>query len=242
MRYIKFILCIVLVVFFCSKAIAVSFSEFQNYLSETYLKPFSKDLGAILGGGFYTGSNCGFPGFDVSAKFILIDKPIAEDRILPQNQSFGLPYIQAEVGLPLGLGVMARGFSFSVDAKSFSVIGAGLKYKFLEDVVAIPAVSGFVTYNFVAGFPDFDASTFSLNVLVSKGFSPLPLSVYAVGGLDFTNITSKIAGFLDVKGSDSGYRINTGVRFSPFPLFYVVGDIGFVNGSTNYNAGAGISF
>jgi hypothetical protein len=240
--FVQIFITLMFFVFLSSNVIAISFSEFQNYVSETYLKPFSKDLGAVLGGGMYTGSNCNFPGFDVSFKFVLVDKPVAEDRILPSNQYFGLPYIQVEAGLPFNINIMGRGFSFSVDNNNFSVVGVGLKYKFLEDTVATPSVATFITYNFVTGWVDFDANTLSANILVSKSLSPLPILVYGVGGLDFTTVTSKIAGYLDVKGSDMGYRMNGGVRFSPFPLFYIIADIGFVNGSTGYNLGAGISF
>ena len=221
---------------------AVSFADFKTYLSETFLNPFAKDLGSLLGGGTFDGTDCGFPGVDVNFKFVMIDKPSVEDLILPQNTLVGIPYGQVEVGLPMGIGVLARGFSLSIDSNNVAILGFGAKYKIVEESPVLPAIAVYGTYNFLSNFPDFDASTISINIAVSKGFSPLPVGVYAVAGVDFTTVQSKVAGFTDVKGTATGYRANAGIRISPLPLFYLNGDIGFANGSTSYNAGAGLGF
>lgn len=220
-----------------SNLYGISFDDYKTHVSKVYLDPFAKDLGIVLGGGTFSGSNCGFPGLDVSVKFIIVSAPSADDLILPQNTLFFLPYAQVEVGLPFSTNLMARGFMYS----NFTVLGFGIKYKFVEETVAIPGISIFVTYNFITGYADFDANTLSFNGSISKGFSPLPVSVYATGGVDFTNINTKIAGFTDIKGAATGYRVNTGVRFSPFPLVYINADIGILS-PTSYNLGLGISF
>ena len=94
-----------------SSAFGVSFSDFSLYQTDALLNPFAKDLGACLGGGFINGNNPGFPGLDVSGKFVLLDKPSADNVILPANTLIGLPYAQVEVGLPMDFSVIARGMA-----------------------------------------------------------------------------------------------------------------------------------
>ena len=227
-----------------SSMLGVSFTDFllPSNQTETVLNPFAKDLGACLGGGFISGNNPGFPGVDISGKFILLDKPSADNIILPANTLIGLPYAQVEVGLPMDFTVVARGMTLPIDGTSIVLVGGGIKYKLLNDSLALPGIAVLATYSTLTGVPSFDASTISLNLSISKGFSPLPLTVFVYGGMDITNVSSKVLGFTTLKGTATTYRVNAGARFSPLPLLYIYADTGLFAVNTNYNIGAGISF
>ncbi|OGF44932.1 MAG: hypothetical protein A2452_03550 [Candidatus Firestonebacteria bacterium RIFOXYC2_FULL_39_67] len=234
--------CFVFLIVFASNMFGVSFADFNLYQSDVLLNPFARDLGSCLGGGYFSGNNPGFPGVDVNAKFVILDKPSADNIILPANTLIGLPYVQAEIGLPMDFSIVARGMTLTIDGASIVLIGGGIKYKLLNDSLAMPGIAVLATYGTISGVPSFDASTISFNVSISKSLSPLPLAVFIYGGMDMSNVSSKVPGFTSIKGTATNYRVNAGARFSPLPLFYISGDMSLFAEITNYNIGAGISF
>ncbi len=227
-----------------SSVYGVSFNDFLLVANQknTILNAFAKDVGSLLGGGFINGNNPGFPGLDISGKFVMLDKPTAGDVILPANTLLGLPYAQVEVGLPMDLSVVARGMTLPIDSNSVVLFGGGVKYKLLNDSIALPGVAVLATYSGISGVPSFDASVYSLNISISKSLSPVPLTIFVYAGMDVTSVSSKVPGFTTLKGNDTSYRVNAGARFSPLPLVYVEADMGFFAANTNYNIAAGLSF
>ncbi|MDO8735426.1 MAG: hypothetical protein Q7K21_09770, partial [Elusimicrobiota bacterium] len=100
----------------CFSVLSFSFSEtldfdqLKTYLEDTYLEPMAKDIGSVLAGNmFHSGRNLGLPGFDVGFGLALSTKPNKDNKILresfgtqnnPKDVMFGLPFIQASIGLP----------------------------------------------------------------------------------------------------------------------------------------------
>lgn len=238
----KILTLIVLALVMSSNMPGVTFSDFSTFQTETALNPFAKDLGACLGGGFFSGNNPGFPGVDISGKFVMLANASTDDPIIPANTLIALPYAQAEVGLPMDIVLIARGMALTVDGTSILLVGGGVKYKLLNDAAILPGIAAFATYNMISGIADFDASTISFNLAISKSLSPLPVALFIYGGMDSTTVSSKVLGFTTLKGTATTYRVNAGVRFTPFPLFYVAGDMSLFSTTTAYNISAGFSF
>ncbi len=223
---------------------AINFGSFSTNIVTSKLNAFAKDLGPVLGGGPYSGSNCGFPGFDLSVKLVVVNSPSSDDAILPANTAYGLPFAELEVGLPMNIIPMFRIFTITPEnGGTLTVMGGGIKYKLLDDQIVLPAVAVSGTYHFFSGYSDFDINALSFNLILTKGLSPLPLALYAGAGVDFTNITSKIP-FLGVMvtGSGTSFRYNAGLRLTVLPLVYVNGDVGYANSSLAYTLGAGAAF
>ena len=240
----KILITILAVLCLSAQVSAIDFGSFAANIVQSKLNAFAKDLGPVLGGGTYSGANCGFPGFDVSAKLVMVNSASSDDVILPAGKAFGLPFAQIEVGLPLNIIPMFRIFTINPEnGGTLTVMGGGIKYKLSDDQVILPAVAVSGTYHFFSGYSAFDFNALSFNLILSKGLSPLPIALYAGAGVDFSNISSKILGpGLGVTGSATSYRYDVGARLSILPLIYLNGDIGYANTSLAYTFGAGAAF
>ena len=98
-----------------SSAGATQFGAFYNQAAWSNLKPFALDLGGIIGGAdFHSGRTLGFPGFDVGISGTVQFRPDRDDLILRNSgvQRFGMPMVQAEIGLPFKFDVIAPGFGY----------------------------------------------------------------------------------------------------------------------------------
>src|SRR4051812_8740561 len=85
---------------------ADQYGAFEQFADEGSLKPFTRDLGGVLGAAtFNSGRPLGFSGFDVGARFGGQFYPSKGDNILRNKgvRLFGLPWVQAEIGLPFKL-------------------------------------------------------------------------------------------------------------------------------------------
>lgn len=82
-----------------------------------------------------------------------------------------LPKIHAQKGLPFGIDIGA--IFATAPGTNISLYGAELKWAVMKGSIVSPAVALRGTYTALAGVDDLDASTYSLDASVSKGFGPL---------------------------------------------------------------------
>ncbi|HVE11902.1 MAG TPA: hypothetical protein VNI01_00790, partial [Elusimicrobiota bacterium] len=122
----------VIIMFFSSAARASDqFGGFQEFVDRGSLKPFTRDLGSILGAAsFHSGRSLGLTGFDIGARGGLQFKPSRGDTVLTGRgvKAFGLPWVQAEIGLPFSLDGFIRGISY----QGLTIAGGGLRYSILK--------------------------------------------------------------------------------------------------------------
>lgn len=235
---------------FAAPAKADSFEDFETYIGATQaqakklLKPFAADFGGLVGGAdFNSGRALGFPGFDVGLAATVQTKPSSGNDIL-QNagvDAFGLPLLQASVGLPvIGADVAVRGLSVG----GLSVMGAGVRYpvfksstltKFIPDI-AVSVFYDTVNYDFFKGsHMSFDVSA-SLDIPIVKPFAGVG---YDRTTLEVKGVNAIVNG---VEETSSEPRYTLGVKFSPLPLVYIYGAWSSLHGQTGYQGGLGARF
>jgi hypothetical protein len=238
---------------FAVSAKADSFSDFDNYIGSTraqaksLLTPFAMDFGGLIGGAdFNSGRALGFPGFDVGLAATVQAKPSSGNTILKNSgvDAFGLPMVQASVGLPLiGADVALRGMSVS----GLSIIGGGVRYpvfksstltKFIPDI-AVSAFYDVINYDYFKGSHMSLDAVASLDIPIVKPFAGI--------GIDRTSMEVKglTGGAAVINGVDatiSKPRYTLGVKFSPLPLVYIYGAYSSLHGQTGYQGGLGARF
>lgn len=114
-------------------------------------------------------------------------------------------------GLPFGIDVGA--FYSSIPQASAQLIGAEVRYAILEGGVASPALAVRGAYTQTVGVDDFDFSTYSLDVSISKGFAFI--TPYAGVGYVWgtTDPSGTVAALLDKEDVDQS-RVYVGARLS----------------------------
>lgn len=103
------------------------FGGFKDLVDSGSLKPFTRDLGSILGAAtFHNGRSLGFSGFDVGVRGGLQLHPGKGDDVLHQRgvRLVGLPWVQAEIGLPFRFDGFIRGVSY----QGLTIAGGGARY------------------------------------------------------------------------------------------------------------------
>ncbi|MCB4791111.1 MAG: hypothetical protein LHV68_04405 [Elusimicrobia bacterium] len=223
------------------------FDNFQSLITgqattiaQGMLDNFAKDLGALMGGGTYhQGKSLGLPGFDVGLRIPVV-KVKDEDTIIKSSlDSVALPILQAEIGLPANLDLIARFTSYS----DSSLAGVGLRYGIIKkSIPGVPSLSAQAVYNTLnvnSGLNKLKATTLSVSCIASID---LPIVVpYAGIGIDNTEVTPD-ATIIDLKGKASSMRVEAGVNLSLIPLTYIQLGGALVNGDINYTLGLGIKF
>jgi len=215
-------------------------------INQTALNAFAKDVGSLMGGAsFHQGKALGFPlGIDVGVHgvgIVLQDK----DAILRDDHAnAGAGWVQAEVGLPANINLIARGGKFD-DAKMY---GGGLRVGlFTPPVPLLPAVSVSALYDKL-NHDYVDAHTWSANAVVSVDV-PF-IHPYLGVGWDHTNLKPTDRAFneaptgtsRDLNASVSGYRGEIGVNISVIPFTYLTLAAGLTNSKAMYHAGLGAKF
>ena len=244
-RLIKCALTVLAAVFiFNGAAMANPFSDFKKEAQDSFIKPFAKDLGGLIGGSdFSSGRMDGFPGFDVGLSAVVQAKPSDSNRILRNAgvKAFGFPVLQASAGLPIvGADIAVRGMSYS----SLSVVGGGLRYpllksgtltKFIPDV-AVSAFYDTINYTYFKGS--------HMSVDVSASLAIPIIKPFAGIGYDRTKIEVKgVSTALDgTSAAAAGTRYTLGLKVTPFPLTYVFGAYSVLHGVAGYQAGFGVKF
>ncbi|MBI4345367.1 MAG: hypothetical protein HY553_00825 [Elusimicrobia bacterium] len=224
-------------------ASATPWGDVQNRATAANLKPFALDLGGLLGGAaFHTGRSLGFPGFDVDVMFLTQFKPDRDNAIL-QNaapKGFGLPLVQASVGLPFKIDVIGHGMT----GQGAKVFGGGLRWGIIRSgpIVRIPSLA-------VSAFADkvththFSAEHYSVNASASW---QLPIiHPYAGVGYDVTKVklgASTVPGLAGSSAWARGTRLTGGVDISPIPFFHVFAAYSLRHGQSGADLGLGFRF
>ena len=225
-------------------ATADPYSGFPQYADSGSLKPFTRDLGGLLGGAtFHDGRSLGFSGFDVGVRYSAQFYPSKGDEIMRGNgvRSFGVPWVQAEIGLPFKIDGFIRGISY----QGLTVSGGGIRYglyapsdKPWTPQILVSAVGDSVVHQ------SFSATHFGADLVASAG-TPKFLPYVGVG-VDRTRLVAR-ASLLDpaldgVSATTLTSRFTAGVRLKPFQFTYV--NLAYVNvhGQSGAEAGAGVRF
>lgn len=167
-------------------ATADPYAGFSQFADAGSLKPFARDLGGLLGGAtFHDGRSLGFSGFDIGGRYSAQFYPSKGDNIMRHNgvKSFGLPWVQAEIGLPFKIDGFIRGISY----QGLTVSGGGIRYGLYS-----PSDKPWSPQVLVSGLGDtvvhqsFSASHFGGNIVASAG-TPFFLP-YVGAGVDRTRL------------------------------------------------------
>ena len=220
------------------------YAGFSQFADAGSLKPFTRDLGGLLGGAtFHDGRSLGFSGFDVGVRYSEQFYPSKGDNIMLDNgvKSFGLPWVQAEIGLPFKIDGFIRGISY----QGVTVSGGGIRYglyapsdKPWTPQVLVSGVGDTVVHQ------DFSASHFGANVVASAGTSIfLP---YLGAGVDRTRLVVRSSLLDPTLDGDSvttlDLRFTSGVRLKPYQFTYVNMAYVFAHGRSGAEAGLGVRF
>lgn len=212
---------------------SLSFDQLKTYLEDTYLKPMAKDIGSVLAGNmFHSGRNLGFPGFDVGFAMALSTKPNKDNKILregfgsqnnPKDVMFGLPFIQASIGLPKKIDIIARGFPATNDIKLF---GVGVKYCIVKEELAVVKLGWSAMYS----YNSLEFTTFKSNVNSLTTMFSIKIPVvepYAGIAIDRTSLKTYlppqdiIIGKTNLDVTTTIPRYVVGLNFSPLPFTYI---------------------
>ena len=227
-----------------ARAVPDPYGGFSQFADTGSLRPFARDLGGLLGGAtFHDGRSLGFSGFDVGARYSAQFYPSKGDNIMRNSgvRSFGLPWVQAEIGLPFKIDGFIRGTSY----QGLTVSGGGIRYgvfspsdKPWTPQVLLSGVGHSVVHQ------GFSASHFGADVVVSAG-TPAFLP-YVGAGFDRTRLVvrSSIADPTQNGASvtTTEGRFTAGVRLKPYQFTYVSVAYVMAHGQSGAEAGLGVRF
>lgn len=215
-------------------------SKGNTYIEDEILKPLAKDIGGIFGGGsFHTGKACGFPGFDIGGHLPMISKPSKENKILPAEKMYGIPWVQVEIGLPVpSYDLILRGFYLGESGGT--LFGVGIRYSLLSGIIPLtPAFSFSVMANQLK-HEKINVNSFTFNSVMSVG---LPAFTPYLGlGIDSTTVEEKVLSSPHLQATASGWRLIGGMNFKLVPTTYFNVGVGLYNGIFGGELGVGINF
>lgn len=221
------------------------FGGFQEFVDRGSLKPFTRDLGSVLGAAtFHSGRSLGFSGFDVGVRGGMVFSPDRDNRVLRGRgtSTFGLPWFQAEIGLPFSLDGFIRGGSF----QGVTIAGGGLRYA-LRKASDKPLHPQFLLSwsGHSVAHKDFSASHLGLNVVTSVQYKLL--TPYLGLGADRTRVVVRSVPKLDATlvGEAAATlvpRVTLGVSMRPKPYLYLHGAATYTNRHAGFDSGVGIRF
>lgn len=223
---------------------ADQYGGFQQFADEASMKPFARDLGGILGAATFHGARpLGFSGFDVGARFGGQFYPSKGNKILRNNgvRLFGLPWVQAEIGLPFKLDGFIRGVSW----QGLTIAGGGVRwglYSYSDKPWAPHLLLSGVGHSVV--HQHFSASHFGGSLVLSSG---VPVFVPFVGaGVDRTRVVARTS-TLDpsLNGrvfSTTEARFTAGFRVKPYQFTYINLAYFLAHGQSGAEGGLGLRF
>jgi hypothetical protein len=220
------------------------FGGFQQYVDRPSLKPFARDLGSLLGAAtFHNGRSLGFSGFDVGIRGGFRFASEAGNAPLREKgrRAFGLPWVQAEIGLPFGLDGYIRGVSF----QGTTIAGGGLRYgitKKSENPLHPQILAAWSGHS--VAHQQFSASHIGLNLVASLNFKKV--TPYVGGGADRTrlvvrSIPVRDASLLGESVSVVVPRATIGVALRPKAYLYLHAAATYTN-RIGMDSGIGIRF
>jgi hypothetical protein len=215
-------------------------------LNQSALNAFAKDVGSLMGGGsFHQGKALGFPlGIDIGVHGVGIGLQ-DDDAILRDDHAHaGSGWLQAELGLPANINIIARGGEFD-DARMY---GGGLRLGILNPPAPLlPALSVSALYDQL-NHDYVNAHTWTANAVLSVDV-PF-IHPYLGVGWDRTSLkptdrafdAAPIGTARDLDATVSGYRAEIGVNLSVIPFTYLNLGAGLANSKALYHAGLGAKF
>lgn len=227
-----------------ARAKADEFSGFSSFADSGSIKPFTRDLGGILGSStFHSGRSLGFSGFDIGTSYGAQFYPSKGDTILSNNgvHSFGLPWVQAEIGLPFRIDGFIRGSTY----QGLTVSGGGVRYGLYapSDKPWTPHVLASVVGDSVV-HQNFSASHFGANLVGSMGNERV--TPYLGAGFDRTRLevrNSTVDPALDGAAATTfESRFTAGVRVKPYQFTYIDVAYNLMHGQSGAEAGLGVRF
>ncbi|MEK7657422.1 MAG: hypothetical protein AAB412_06670 [Elusimicrobiota bacterium] len=220
------------------------FGGFRDYVDRGSLKPFTRDLGGLLGAAaFHSGRTLGFSGFDIGLRGGYQFSPSRGDEVLRRAgvKGFGLPWVQAEIGLPFRMDGFIRGVSF----QGVTISGGGLRWGFPKrnDLPNSPnfLLSG-VAHSVV--HRDFSANQYGMNLVASMG--PPAFTPYFGAGFDRTRVVVRDS-LLDPTLAGEGAttlegRLTAGFSVRPHRFVYLHAAYTHTHGRGGADCGLGVRF
>lgn len=227
-----------------SEVAADPYSGFARFADGGSLKPFARDLGSLLGSAtFHSGRSLGFSGFDVGVRYGAQFYPSKGNSIMRDSgvRTFGLPWVQAEIGMPFKIDGFIRGIS----SQGLTVAGGGVRYGLYSasDKPWAPQVllSG-VAHSVV--HEDFTATHFGANLVLSAGTPAV--TPYVAAGFDRTRLVAR-ASLKDplVVGTDVTVlesRFTAGLNVRPFQFAYLALAGTYTHAQAGAEASVGVRF
>ncbi len=220
-----------------------TFGGFAQYSDSGSLKPFTRDLGGLLGSAtFNSGRSLGFSGFDVGPAVAAQFYPSKGDTILLNNgvKGFGLPWVHADIGLPFKIDGFIHGISYD----GLTVAGGGLRYGLYapSDKPWTPQVLVSLSGDSVV-HQDFSASHFAGDLVASMGNSVV--TPYLGAGFDRTRLEAHVSNDVALEGTSATTfesRFTAGVRVKPFHFTYLNAAFDYLHGQAAAEAGLGVRF
>jgi hypothetical protein len=221
------------------------FGRFQEFITRDSLKPFTKDLGSLLGAStFHNGRSLGLSGFDIGIRGGMQFAPESGNDVLRRSgvSAFGLPWVQGEIGLPFSFDGYIRGISY----QGLTVAGGGLRYGLTKksDKPSAPQFLVGVSAHSVT-HTHFSASHLGANLVgsVEKGI----VRFFVGGGIDRTRVVVRSVPTLDAtltgeKSSVLEPRFTAGLAFKPKPYLYITTAYTLTHGQSGLDSGVGIRF
>lgn len=153
---------------------AASDLDLIGSLNQNEFRLLSEDLGAALSyKALAPAEPLGITGFDVGVEVTAtsLEHSNVFDKATSGSGFSSLPVAKLHVhkGLPFNIDV--GGFLSSVPDSNIKLMGAELRYAFLEGGVAMPAVALRGTYTKLTGVDQLDLNTRGLELTASKGFA-----------------------------------------------------------------------
>ncbi len=204
--------------------------------SQQGLDALTEDLGTAVGAGsFHHGKALGFPiGIDIGFHVPVVSVQNDNVTLRDNDDKFSASWIQAEVGLPMNINVIARGGQvFDAD-----MIGGGLKIGlFKSSLPGIPSVSISGLYSKL-DHDLFDMETYTGNAVLS--FDLPFVDPYVGVGYDSSKLEAKVTGVPD--GEAGTTRAELGVNLAVIPFTYISLAAGTANSESFYHGGVGFRF
>lgn len=229
-----------LMFFACATAQADQFSEFPSKISKSSIKPFTKDIGSLMGSGlFSTGRSLGFSGFDISAR--VAGQFSNSDGNNINKEPLWTTWLQGEIGMPFRI----DGFIRATSIQGYTIAGGGFRWGITDINDQDYAVqSMLIVAAHSSTHENFSATHFGIGAVVSWKL-PVFFLPYIGAGLDRTHLTVTYADDINMKGSDqttTEYRATLGasIRFAQFGYVNIAGNV--MHNEFGAEAGLGLRF